>query len=111
VVVTLSGLLDQVQAAMDELRSLDEDREPRPIADRGPTGDRPRPGVHLLTEREAEVLAQMATGRSNAAIAARLCVNLKTVEAHASAIFSKLGLVDDAGVNRRVAAVLAWQGC
>jgi DNA-binding NarL/FixJ family response regulator len=61
-----------------------------------------------LTDREREVLAEMAAGRSNAAIAERLFLSGRTVEKHVSAIFSKLGLAEEASVNRRVAAVLAW---
>jgi DNA-binding NarL/FixJ family response regulator len=61
-----------------------------------------------LTGREREVLAEMAAGRSNMAIAERLYLSERTVEKHVSTIFSKLGLTEEASVNRRVAAVLAW---
>lgn len=64
--------------------------------------------VDDLTEREREVLAEMAAGRSNASIAERLFMSGKTVEKHVSAIFAKLGLIEEPSVNRRVAAVLAW---
>jgi DNA-binding NarL/FixJ family response regulator len=61
-----------------------------------------------LTEREREVLAEMAAGRSNGAIAERLFLSDRTVEKHVGAIFSKLGLPEESSVNRRVVAVLAW---
>jgi serine/threonine-protein kinase len=62
-----------------------------------------------LTEREREVLSEMAEGRSNSGVAARLYLSEKTVETHVSRIFFKLGLVDVALVdNRRVLAVLAF---
>jgi DNA-binding NarL/FixJ family response regulator len=62
-----------------------------------------------LTGREREVLSEMAEGRSNSGVAARLYLSEKTVETHVSRIFSKLGLVDVAPVdNRRVLAVLAF---
>lgn len=64
--------------------------------------------VDRLTDREREVLALMAEGRSNAAIAAALFVTEKAVAKHTNNIFAKLDLpvaVDD---NRRVLAVLAW---
>lgn len=61
-----------------------------------------------LTQREREVLAQMAAGLTNAAIGARLHLSLSTVEKHVASIFIKLGLGDEPSVNRRVAAVLAW---
>lgn len=61
-----------------------------------------------VTEREREVLALMAEGRSNQAIADRLFVTTKTVEAHIASIFSKLELLPAAEDHRRVLAVLAF---
>ena len=61
-----------------------------------------------LTEREREVLSLMAEGRSNQAIADRLFVTPKTVEAHTASIFSKLELVPAPDDHRRVLAVLAF---
>jgi DNA-binding NarL/FixJ family response regulator len=61
-----------------------------------------------LTRREHEVLALMAEGRSNGAIGKQLTVELKTVEAHISRVFTKLGLTDVTGENRRVLAVLTY---
>lgn len=64
--------------------------------------------VQRLTAREREVLALMAEGRSNAAIAQRLFVTEKAVSKHTNSIFSKLDLPVDGDDNRRVRAVLAW---
>lgn len=61
-----------------------------------------------LTPREREVLALMAEGRSNSAIAADLVVTAGAVEKHVSNIFSKINLPDIGSDNRRVLAVLAW---
>jgi len=61
-----------------------------------------------LTPREREVLAQMAEGRSNAAIAQRMTVTEKAVAKHINAIFTKLDLPVDEDDHRRVRAVLAW---
>ena len=64
--------------------------------------------VDRLTEREREVLALMAEGRSNAAIASALFVSEKAVAKHTNSIFTKLDLPVDIDDNRRVRAVLAW---
>ena len=61
-----------------------------------------------LTDREREVLALVAEGLSNHAIATRLFVADRTVEAHVTQIFQKLGLGPDADSHRRVLAVLAY---
>jgi DNA-binding NarL/FixJ family response regulator len=61
-----------------------------------------------LTEREREVLALLAEGLSNRALAARLFVTERTVEAHVTQIFQKLGLEADPESHRRVLAVLAY---
>ena len=64
--------------------------------------------VARLTPREREVLALMAEGRSNAAIAQRLFVTEKAVSKHAAGIFAKLDLALSDDDNRRVLAVLAY---
>jgi DNA-binding NarL/FixJ family response regulator len=61
-----------------------------------------------LTAREREVLAYMAEGRSNTAIAGKLVVTLKAVDKHINSIFMKLDLPLDADDNRRVLAVLRY---
>jgi DNA-binding NarL/FixJ family response regulator len=61
-----------------------------------------------LTERELEVLRELATGRSNAATAKALFMSERAVEKHIGSVFQKLGLVHESDVNRRVMAVLAF---
>jgi DNA-binding NarL/FixJ family response regulator len=61
-----------------------------------------------LSEREREVLGLIAEGMSNRAIAARLSVTERTVEAHTTQIFHKLRLPESADQHRRVLAVLAF---
>ena len=63
--------------------------------------------LEALTPREREVLALVAEGLSNRAIAARLFVTERTIEAHVKQIFLKLGLNTDPQSHRRVLAVLA----
>jgi DNA-binding NarL/FixJ family response regulator len=69
------------------------------------TADSPLRG---LTEKERSVLEQMAAGRTNASIAQTLYMSERSVEKHISAVFLKLGLVDEHEHNRRVMAVLAF---
>ena len=64
--------------------------------------------LDLLTVRERQVLALMAEGRSNAAIAAALFVSYASVEKYVTSIFAKLGLPPAAADHRRVLAVLRY---
>jgi len=64
--------------------------------------------IDELTARERDVLAAMAEGRSNRAIAARLALTEKTVEAHIGSILTKLDLPPEPEDHRRVLAVRAW---
>jgi DNA-binding NarL/FixJ family response regulator len=66
--------------------------------------------VSRLSAREREVLALMAEGRSNVAIAQRLFITEKAVSKHTTSIFIKLGLAASEDDNRRVLAVLAHLG-
>jgi DNA-binding NarL/FixJ family response regulator len=65
-------------------------------------------GLSSLTPRESEILAEMAQGKSNSAIAATLFVTERAVEKHTNSIFAKLGLSEEKDVNRRVKAVLVF---
>jgi DNA-binding NarL/FixJ family response regulator len=67
---------------------------------------RPDSPLERLTDREREVLGLMAEGLSNAAIAGRLKLSERTVEAVSGHVFDKLGLEPSPGLNRRVMAVL-----
>jgi DNA-binding NarL/FixJ family response regulator len=72
--------------------------------------NRARPASRLdeLTEREREVLALIAEGRSNKGTCERLFLSPKTVEAHVKHIFMKLGIEESGDDHRRVLAVLAF---
>ena len=68
------------------------------------TSDGGRRNEYSLTQRENDILAQLAEGRSNREIAGRLYLSEKTVKAHLAAIFRKLGVT-----NRTQAAMMAVQ--
>ncbi len=61
-----------------------------------------------LTARERELLAEIAIGKSNGAIAESLYLTKRAVEKHVNSIFSKLGLPEDHDVSRRVKATLMF---
>jgi len=72
------------------------------------TATRPKSDLDRLTPRETEILHEMATGKSNAAIAETLVLSERAVEKHTNSIFTKLGLSEERNVNRRVKAVLLY---
>lgn len=69
---------------------------------------RERDPLDRLSEREREVLALMAQGLTNAALAEQLVVSPKTVEGHVHSIFTKLDLAPGEREHRRVLAVLTF---
>ncbi|MGE0880971.1 MAG: response regulator [Acidimicrobiia bacterium] len=69
---------------------------------------RPRSLLDELSPREEQVLALIAEGLNNAAIAARLVIGEKSVQKHINTIFAKLQLTDEPDVHRRVQAVRLW---
>ena len=81
---------------------------PGPRGGRRPDGAAARRAARPAHAREREVLALMAEGRSNAAIAGALYVTEKAVAKHTNNIFTKLDLPLAPDDNRRVLAVLAW---
>ncbi|NUP50527.1 MAG: response regulator transcription factor [Catenulispora sp.] len=71
--------------------------------------EQPEP-ADTLTPREAEVMALMAEGRTNAAISAKLVIGERAVEKHIAGIFAKFDLPPAEGDHRRVLAVLRYLG-
>jgi DNA-binding NarL/FixJ family response regulator len=69
---------------------------------------RRRSALDQLTPREREVLAEIAQGKSNAAVAKSLFLSVRAVEKHINSLFSKLGLSEEEDVHRRVKAVLLY---
>jgi DNA-binding NarL/FixJ family response regulator len=76
--------------------------------DGGESGEAPDSSLASLTKRQREVLALMAEGRNNAAIARRLVLEEKSVENHINAIFNQLRISRDTAAHRRVKAVLLY---
>lgn len=104
------GDLDELLRALREVIAGGSVIDPTVVE--GLLGRERRTGRRLLdtlTERETDVLAAMAEGRSNSAIGEALFISQSAVEKHINSIFSKLGLSPDSSeTHRRVAAVLAF---
>jgi DNA-binding NarL/FixJ family response regulator len=102
----LDELLRAVQAVNDGGSVIDPQVVEGLLA-RGTTVS--RSGMGDLTERETDVLREMAQGKSNQAISGALYISESAVEKHIKAILAKLGFdPGDSAVNRRVAAVLTF---
>jgi DNA-binding NarL/FixJ family response regulator len=103
-VADVAAFLDALRRVADGGSALDPEVVAQLLA-------RTRHPISDLTPREREVLALMAEGRSNGAIAESMVVGSGAVEKHINNIFTKLGLApgDDRG-NRRVLAVLRYLG-
>jgi DNA-binding NarL/FixJ family response regulator len=67
-----------------------------------------RSTLDQLTPREHDVVALMAQGKTNSAIAAECYISVGSAEKHIASIFTKLGLAPDENENRRVLAVLRY---
>jgi DNA-binding NarL/FixJ family response regulator len=102
------GDVDELVRALREVSRGGSVLDPRVVealVARKAAGGGPLPG---LTDREREVLQEMASGRNNATIASTLFMSERAVEKHIGAVFQKLGLTDEHVTNRRVMAVLAY---
>ena len=97
--------LGELQDAVERIAAGGTVLDPEVVAQL--LGRRQNP-LTTLTPRELEVLALMAEGRTNAAIAQQLVIGVGAVEKNVTAIFQKLSLEDSGSDHRRVLAVLAW---
>jgi DNA-binding NarL/FixJ family response regulator len=97
----------QFTAAIDRVAAGESVIDPQ-VVSRLVTRPRRNSPLETLTERELAVLALMAEGRSNQAIAGQLYMSPKTVETHVGNLFAKLGLLPGAQDHRRVLAVLTY---
>ena len=99
----VNGFVDALERVADGGSALDPDVVTGLLArteDHGP--------LRSLTEREREVLEQVAAGLSNQAIAAEMDITLRSVEKYVSSVFTKLGLPATGNEHRRVLAVLRF---
>ena len=101
--------LDQLLAAIREVARGGSVIDPKVVealvAGRSRSAESP---LARLTSREREVLALLAEGRSNAAVAEGLVLSERAVEKHINSIFAKLGLPEARDAHRRVKAVLLF---
>ncbi len=98
-------LVEAIQAVADKRSVVDPKIIDLLIAERSRASASP---LDELTGREREVLAEVATGKSNAAIAAQLFLTKRAVEKHINAIFMKLNLRESEDISRRVKAALIF---
>jgi DNA-binding NarL/FixJ family response regulator len=102
------GDLEQLEHAISEVQTGGSVIDPKVVDALVEARTRPRSPVERLTEREREVMAEMAQGRSNRAIADSLFLSERAVEKHINSIFTKLDLLPEKETNRRVSAVLLF---
>ena len=100
------GDLDQFEHAIDEVRNGRSVIDPKVVDALIEGRSRPASSLERLTERETEVLAEIAKGKTNSAIADTLFLSERAVEKHINSIFTKLDLLPEKETNRRVSAVL-----
>lgn len=103
------GDIGQLQDAIERVLSGGSVVDPK-VVDALVEGriSRQRSKMDRLTPRETEVISEIATGKSNAAIAEALFLSERAVEKHINSIFTKLDLPVDSDANRRVQAVLLY---
>jgi DNA-binding NarL/FixJ family response regulator len=102
-IMDVADFIDAVRRVADGGTALDPEVVAQLFARR--RGDDP---LDRLTPREREVLARMAEGRSNTAIATELVLTVGAIEKHIASIFMKLGLAPSESDHRRVLAVVAY---
>ena len=100
---------DQLIAALVEVAGGGSVVDPKVVellvGARNPAAGAP---LDRLTPRERQVLAEIAQGKNNAAVASSLVLSVRAVEKHINSVFSKLGLDTEPDVHRRVRAVLLY---
>lgn len=102
------GDVDQLRHAIEEVAAGRSVIDTRVVETLVRVSTPKRSPLADLTERELEVLTEMATGKSNSAIADSLYLSERAIEKHIGSIFTKLGLLPEKETNRRVRAVLMY---
>ena len=102
------GDLEQFEHAIDEVRNGRSVIDPRVVDALVEGRTRPASPLERLTDRETEVMAEIAKGKSNAAIADTLFLSERAIEKHINSIFTKLDLLPEKETNRRVSAVVLF---
>lgn len=102
------GDLDQFEHAIDEVRNGRSVIDPRVVDALVEGRSRAKSPLERLTEREREVMAEIARGKTNSAIADTLFLSERAIEKHINSIFTKLDLLPERETNRRVSAVLLF---
>lgn len=102
------GDLDQLEHAIDQVRTGGSVVDPKVVDVLVDARTRPESKLTRLTDREREVLAEVARGKTNTAIADTLFLSERAIEKHINSIFTKLDLLPEKDTNRRVTAVLLF---
>ena len=102
------GDFEQLEHAIEEVMAGRSVIDPKVVDALVEGRTRPQSALERLTEREAEVLAEIAKGKTNSAIADVLFLSERAVEKHINSIFTKLDLLPQKDTNRRVSAVLLF---
>lgn len=102
------GDLEQFEHAIDEVRNGRSVIDPRVVDALVEGRTTPASPLERLTDREMEVMSEIAKGKTNAAIADTLFLSERAIEKHINSIFTKLDLLPEKETNRRVSAVLLF---
>lgn len=102
------GDIQQLEHAIHEVRANRSVIDPKVVDALVEGRTRPKSPLHRLTDRESEVMAEIAKGKTNKAIAETLFLSERAIEKHINSIFTKLDLLPQQETNRRVSAVLLF---
>jgi DNA-binding NarL/FixJ family response regulator len=102
------GDLEQFEHAIEEVRNGRSVIDPRVVDALVEGRTKSKSPLERLTDREREVLTEIAKGKTNSAIADTLFLSERAIEKHINSIFTKLDLLPEKETNRRVSAVLLF---